>query len=70
LFLDAVSRRLPFPLRALPVDGGSEFAALFAQACQQYGLRPLVLRPRSPTLNARAERGHRMYQALGYLNPQ
>ena len=34
LFLDTLQRRLPFPLRALQVDGGSEFAALFEQACR------------------------------------
>jgi len=27
-FLDALQRRMPFPIRALQVDGGSEFAVL------------------------------------------
>jgi hypothetical protein len=35
LFLDTWQRRLPFPWRAIQVDGGSEFAALFEAACQQ-----------------------------------
>lgn len=34
-FLDTVLDRLPFPVKALQVDGGSEFAAEFEQACQQ-----------------------------------
>jgi hypothetical protein len=34
-FLDALLDRLPFPVKALQVDGGSEFAAEFEQACQQ-----------------------------------
>ena len=54
LFLDTLQRRLPFPLRALQVDGGSEFAALFEQACQQRGLRLFVLPPRSPNSTARS----------------
>lgn len=36
LFLDTLQRRLPFPLRALQVDGGSEFAAVLEAASQQH----------------------------------
>jgi putative transposase len=61
LFLDTLERRLPFPLRALQVDGGSEFAALFEEACQQRGLRLFVLPPRSPKLNGRVERANRTH---------
>ena len=61
LFLDTLQRRLPFPLRALQVDGGSEFAALFEQACQQRGLRLFVLPPRSPKLNGQVERANRTH---------
>ena len=34
-FLDTLLERLPFPVKALQVDGGSEFAAEFELACQQ-----------------------------------
>ena len=61
LFLDTLQRRLPFPLRALQVDGGSEFAALFEQACRQRGVRLFVLPPRSPKLNGRVERANRTH---------
>jgi putative transposase len=61
LFLDTLQRRLPFPLRALQVDGGSEFAALFEEACQQRGLRLFVLPPRSPKLNGQVERANRTH---------
>ena len=61
LFLDTLARRLPFPLRALQVDGGSEFAALFEEACQRRGLRLFVLPPRSPKLNGRVERANRTH---------
>ena len=42
---------MPFPVRALQVDGGSEFAAESEQAGQQRGLRLFFLPPRSPKLN-------------------
>lgn len=61
LFLDTLQRRLPFPLRALQVDGGSEFAALFEAACRQRGVRLFVLPPRSPKLNGRVERANRTH---------
>ena len=40
-FLDTLQHRMPFPIRAVQVDGGSEFAAEFEQACQQRGLHLL-----------------------------
>lgn len=61
LFLDTLQRHLPFPLRALQVDGGSEFAALFEAACRQRGLRLFVLPPRSPKLNGQVERANRTH---------
>ncbi len=51
-FLDTLQHRMPFPIHAVQVDGGSEFAAQFEQACQQRGLHLFVLPPRSPKLNA------------------
>lgn len=38
-FLDTLLDRLPFRPGALQVDGGSEFAAEFEQACQQKASR-------------------------------
>jgi hypothetical protein len=52
---------MPFPIRAVQVDGGSEFAAEFEQACQQRGLRLFVLPPRSPKLNGAVERAQRTH---------
>ena len=60
-FLKALEQRMPFPLRAIQVDGGSEFAAEFERACQQRGLRLFVLPPRSPKLNGRVERAQRTH---------
>lgn len=60
-FLDTLQERLPFPLRALQVDGGAEFEASFEQACQERGIRLFVLPPRSPKLNGCVERAHRTH---------
>lgn len=52
---------MPFPITALQVDGGTEFQAVFEQACQQRGICLFVLPPRSPKLNGHAERAKRTY---------
>lgn len=60
-FLDTLQERLPFPMRALQVDGGSEFASQFEAECQRRGIRLFVLPPRSPKLNGHVERAHRTH---------
>jgi transposase InsO family protein len=60
-FLETLLHRMPFPVRALQVDGGSEFAAEFELACQQRGLHLFVLPPRSPKLNGAVERANRTH---------
>ena len=52
---------MPFPLCAMQVDGGSEFAAAFEDSCRQRGLRLFVLPPRSPKLNGHVERANRTH---------
>jgi transposase InsO family protein len=65
-FLETLLHRMPFPIRALQVDGGSEFAAEFEQACQRRGLRLFVLPPRSPKLNGAVERANRTHREEFY----
>ena len=60
-FLSTLLARMPFPVRAIQVDGGSEFQAGFEQACQERGLRLFVLPPRSPKLNGAVERAQRTH---------
>ncbi len=60
-FLEALAKRLPFPLRAIQVDGGGEFRAQFEAACQSQGIRPFVLPPKSPKLNGHVERANRTH---------
>lgn len=52
---------MPVPIRAIQVDGGSEFAAAFEQACQQQGIRLFVLPPCSLQLNGAVERANRTH---------
>lgn len=51
--------RLPFTVRAIQVDGGSEFMAAFEEACRVRGILLFVLPPHSPKLNGRVERLNR-----------
>jgi len=65
-FLDALLNRVPFSIRALQVDGGSEFAAEFELACQQKQLPLFVLPPKSPKLNGHVERSNRTHNEEFY----
>src|SRR3989337_2708513 len=60
-FLDALKERSPFPIRAVQVDGGSEFMGQFEIACQRNALQLFVLPPRSPKLNGHVERAQRTH---------
>src|SRR3990172_642634 len=60
-FLDTLLARMPFPVRAIQVDGGSEFQAQFEQACQDCHVRLFALPPRSPKLNGCVERAQRTH---------
>ena len=60
-FLDALKERSPFPIRAIQVDGGSEFMGEFEIACQGSDLQLFVLPPRSPKLNGHVERAQRTH---------
>jgi transposase InsO family protein len=60
--LEQLIARSPFPIRAIQVDGGSEFMAEFEAACEAKGIRLFVLPPHSPKLNGRVERANRTYK--------
>jgi putative transposase len=59
--LDALAARMPFGVRALSVDNGSEFMAEFEQACADRDIALLTLPPRSPKLNGGVERANRTH---------
>ncbi len=58
--------RMGFPIRAIQIDGGSEFKAKFERACEALGIALYVLPPRSPRLNGKVERAHRTHQEEFY----
>lgn len=60
-FLDRLLKRMPFAVRAIQVDGGSEFMAEFETACHERGIHLFVLPPRSPKLNGHVERAQRTH---------
>ncbi len=61
-FLDRLIEQAPFQVRAIQVDGGSEFMADFEQACKDRDIELCVLPPRSPQLNGRVERLQATYR--------
>jgi putative transposase len=60
-FLQTMLKRMPFEVRAIQVDGGSEFQADFEVLCREMGLKLFVLPPRSPELNGHVERAQRTH---------
>lgn len=59
--LDALAARMPFAVRALSVDNGSEFMADFETECARRGIALYTLPPRSPKLNGAVERANRTH---------
>ncbi len=60
-FLDMLTESTPFSIRAIQIDGGSEFKGAFEEACKQRGIILYVLPPRSPKLNGCVERSNRTH---------
>jgi len=58
-FLDELLDRFALPIRAIQVDGGSEFMAEFEECCANAGIPVFVLPPRSPKFNGCVERLNR-----------
>ena len=46
-FMDSLIERMPFPVKVIQVDGGSEFQDCFEQECQKRGIKLFVLPPQS-----------------------
>lgn len=65
-FLRQELSRMGFPVRAIQIDGGSEFRATFERACEALQIALFVLPVRSPKLNGHVERAHRTHQEEFY----
>jgi putative transposase len=60
-FLAQVEARMPFRVKGVQIDGGSEFRGEFEEACRLKGWLLIVLPPRSPKLNGSVERAQRTH---------
>lgn len=58
-FLHYLRKKFPFPIKAIQVDGGSEFRDQFEEASRRRDILLFELPPNSPKLNGRVERANR-----------
>jgi len=52
--------KLPFPVHSIQTDNGTEFGAQFHWHLLDKGIGHKYIRPRTPRLNGKAERSHRI----------
>ncbi len=66
LFLEYMQRKFPFLIRAIQIDGGSEFKKHFEEACRQRGIRLFLIPPKTPKLQCYVERANRTHREEFY----
>ncbi len=59
-FADEVIRRLPFRVLVIQPDNGAEFQSKFHWHLDELDIRHVYIRPRTPRLNGKVERSHRV----------
>ena len=59
-FLGELRRTLPFAIKKLQCDNGSEFPLAFKLAVEEAGIRHRYIKPRRPQQNGKVERSHRI----------
>jgi transposase InsO family protein len=59
-FIDDVIRRLPFRVHVVQTDNGAEFQSQFHWHVETQDIRHVYIRPRTPRLNGKVERSHRV----------
>ncbi len=59
-FIDEVLRRLPFRVQVVQTDNGAEFQSHFHWHLDALDVRHAYIRPRTPHLNGKVERSHRV----------
>lgn len=59
-FVDEVIRRLPFRVLVIQTDNGAEFQSGFHWHLEERDIRHVYIRPRTPHLNGKVERSHRV----------
>jgi transposase InsO family protein len=59
-FIDEVLRRLPFRVLVIQTDNGAEFQSHFHWHLQDLDIQHVYIKPRTPRLNGKVERSHRI----------
>jgi len=59
-FVDDVLRRLPFRVHVIQTDNGAEFQSAFHWHVESQDIRHVYIQPRTPHLNGKVERSHRV----------
>ena len=59
-FIDEVVRRLPFRVHVVQTDNGAEFQSHFHWHLESLDIQHVYIRPRTPHLNGKVERSHRV----------
>jgi transposase InsO family protein len=59
-FLNEVRQRPPFRIHVLQTDNGAEFQSQFHWHAESLDIRHVYIRPRTPHLNGKVERSHRV----------
>ena len=59
-FMDEVRRRLPFRVLVVQTDNGAEFQSRFHWHLEARDIRHVYIRPKTPHLNGKVERSHRV----------
>jgi len=65
-FLHYLRKKFPFRIKAIQIDGGSEFKDQFEEACRGKNILLFEPPPRSPELNGRVERANRTHREEFY----
>ena len=61
-FLQYLQKKFLFKIKAIQIDGGSEFKKHFEQECEKREIMLFELPPRSPKLNGHVERANRTHR--------
>lgn len=65
-FLQYLQKKFPFKIKAIQIDGGSEFKKHFEEECERRELLLFLLPPNSPKLNGHVERANRTHREEFY----
>ena len=65
-FLRELIENIPYKIKSIQVDGGSEFMKDFEKACEELKIPLFVLPPAKPTYNGKIERSNRIFREEFY----